>query len=84
MHLVVDEQFMCNSDALLISLVEVCPLDIAASFFALSRKREKVTYKPNAEWENHLTSTKRSQDPFQRIRRKLIHARVVISISNLS
>jgi len=31
MHLVVDEQFMCNSDALLISLVEVCPLDIAAS-----------------------------------------------------
>jgi len=24
--------------------------------------REKVTYKPNVEWENHPASTKRSQE----------------------
>ena len=60
MHLVVDEQFMCNSDALLISLVEVCPLDIAASV---------------------LLSF--PSDSFNVFIENLVHARAVISVSNM-
>ena len=39
-------------------------LKYAVRIFVLNRKWEKITYMLNAEWKNHPTSTKRSQDPF--------------------